>query len=69
MPDDRTKGEQALGDPRAEPCHRVSAVALERELVLELVEDRLDPLANAAERTEAMALVTAIGIPSLAQSR
>src|SRR5919197_3448009 len=61
VPDASSEGEQPLRHPRAKADHRVGAVALEPELVLELVEDRLDPLANAAERAEARALVATIG--------
>jgi hypothetical protein len=39
----------------------VGAVALQRELVLELVEDRLDPLPNAAQVAEPRRLVAAVG--------
>src|SRR5680860_859533 len=61
VPDAGTEGQQSLDDARAQPADRVGAVALQRELVLELVEDRLDPLANPAEFAEAGCLVTAIG--------
>src|SRR5512139_1898151 len=61
VPDDRAHAEQALGHPGEQPGRGVGAVALQRELVLELVEERLDPLADAAQITEAGCLVAAVG--------
>src|SRR5512139_2589213 len=61
VPDGRPEGEQPLADARPEPVHPVGAVTLQGELVLELVEDRLDPLANGAERAVAGRLVAAVG--------
>ncbi len=61
VPDADPEREQPLCDPRAEAGHGVGAMVLERELVLELVEDRLDPLANAAEVAVPMCLVAAVG--------
>src|SRR3989304_6403150 len=45
--------EQTLGDAGDEALEGAGAVALERELVLARVDDRLDPLAHATERAEA----------------
>src|SRR5680860_348722 len=53
VPDAGTEGQQSSGDACAQPADRVGAVAFQRELVLELVEDRLDPLANPASATSA----------------
>src|SRR6266581_6323553 len=55
------EGEQALGNAGDQAGHRVGAVALERELALERVDDRLDPLADAAQSAEAAGLVLAVG--------
>src|SRR5215212_11011140 len=61
--------EHALTDahPHAGGC--VAAVALERELTLESVIDRLDPLADAAERAEARLFVAAVGADELGAER
>src|SRR6266516_2247333 len=55
------ESEQALGDAGDQAGHRVGAVALERELALERVDDRLDPLAHAAQPAKASGLVFAVG--------
>ena len=47
----------------------VAAVAFERELALEGVVDRLDPLADAAERAEARLFVVAVGADELGAER
>jgi hypothetical protein len=53
---------------RANTLGDVAAVVLERELALGGVDDRLDPLPDAAERAEARALVAAVGAESWASS-
>src|SRR6266545_3384377 len=61
VPDASGEGEYALADANPDACGDVTAVIFERELSLERVVDRLDPLAHAAERSEALALVLAVG--------
>src|SRR3990170_40215 len=58
--------EQALRDAGHEALQGTGAVALERELVLASVDDRLDPLADAAERAEARWFVAAVRTQQLA---
>ena len=58
--------EQALRDAGDEALQGAGAVALQRELILAGVDDRLDPLADAAERAEASWFVTAVGTQQLA---
>ncbi len=53
--------EQALGDAGDEAGERAGAVALEGELALAGVHDRLDPLAHVADSSEARLLVAAVG--------
>src|SRR6266511_534865 len=60
------EGEQALRDARDESFERARVVALERELPLGCLDDRFDPLTNAAERSEAGLLVLAVGAQQLA---
>src|SRR6266536_5301113 len=55
------EGEEAKPDPGAEPRRAPRPVALEPELALAGPKHRLDPLANAAQRAEAWALVAAVG--------
>jgi hypothetical protein len=62
VPDDGAHGEQVLRGPGDEARRGVGAVALERELVLVLVEDRLDPPSDPAEVAEARCLVAAVGV-------
>ena len=52
--------EHALADARPDAVGGVGAVAFERELALECVVDRFDPLADAAERAEPPWFVAAV---------
>src|SRR3990170_8723725 len=61
--------EQTLRDAGDEALQGAGAVALERELVLAGVDDRLDPLSEAAERTEASWFIAAVGAHELAAAR
>jgi hypothetical protein len=54
------RGEQALGDAGHNSRQGARPVTLERELLLERLEDRFDPLAHAAERAKARRLVVAV---------
>ena len=69
VPAARGEGEDALADARPDALRGVAAVALERELALEGVVDRLDPLTDAAQRTEARRLVLAVGSDELGAER
>jgi hypothetical protein len=69
VPDAGGEGEHALADARPDPFGDVAAVILERELALGGVDDRLDPLADAAERAEALGLALAIGADELRVER
>src|SRR5438445_7878154 len=60
MPDAGPERQQPLGDPGAQAGQGMGAVALRGELVLELVEDRLDPLAHATEVAETSRLAAAV---------
>src|SRR5512142_2105339 len=55
------QGEDALADAGPDAFGDVAAVVLERELTLEGVVDRLDPLADPAELAEPGLLVFAVG--------
>ena len=55
VPQAGSEREQPLRDAADQPGHRVGAVALERELALDRVDDRLDPLAHATEAAESAA--------------
>src|SRR6266545_4078403 len=55
------EGQDALADAYPDSFGDMAAVVLERELAFEGVVDRLDPLADPAERSEALALILAIG--------
>src|SRR5215208_1872686 len=59
-PDASSQGQQSLRDP--DPCalDGVSAVVFQAELVLEGVEDGLDPLADSPQRAEPVGLITAV---------
>src|SRR5262245_22954238 len=57
----RGEGEEAAGDAADEAGEGAAAVAFEGELVFEGVERRFDPLADAAEWSEAWAFVLAVG--------
>src|SRR3990172_3665853 len=61
VPETGGESQHALGDAGDQAGHRVSAVALQRELALERVEDRLDPLAHAAQSAKAAGLVLSGG--------
>src|SRR5215218_11179707 len=61
VPEAGGEGERALSDAGGDAAEGSAAVAFERELVFERVEDRFDPLARAAERAEAERLVVAVG--------
>src|SRR5918999_5527634 len=61
--------EHALADTGPDAVGGVGAVTLERELALEGVVDRLDPLADAAERAEAGLLALAVGAHELGAER
>jgi len=61
VPEADDEDEEALRDAGAEAGHGVGAVVFERELAFEGVEDRLDPLADAAEVAEAGLFVSAVG--------
>jgi hypothetical protein len=56
-----SEGEQALCDAGGKAWECAGAVALEGELALAGVHDRLDPLAHLADRSEAWLLVAAVG--------
>lgn len=49
MPDGGSHGQQALPDPGVDAVRAASAVLFERQLALEGVEDRFDPLAHAQQ--------------------
>src|SRR5918998_2628276 len=55
------QSEESDRDSGHEAGHRVRAMALQRELAFEGVDDRFDPLADRAEPAEATRLVFAIG--------
>src|SRR5215211_7846168 len=61
VPEAGGEGQQSLRDAGDDAAERARPVALERELLLERLEDRLDPLPGAAERPEARLLVLAVG--------
>src|SRR5215210_1543502 len=61
VPEAGGEREQALGDATDEAGHGVRAVTLQRELALDRVEGRLDPLAHAAEGAQAGLLVLSVG--------
>src|SRR3954449_3684561 len=68
VPEDGCEREQALGDAGEQSGHGVRAVAFERELTFDRVDDRLDPLAHAAKAAEARLLAFAVGAQKLAPS-
>src|SRR6266496_4859935 len=61
VPEGGGEREQSLGDSGLQARHGVSAVLFERELAFDRVDDRLDPLPDAAETAEACWLVFAVG--------
>src|SRR6266511_1102858 len=60
VPEAGGEREQALGDAGDQAGHGVGAVLFERELAFDRVDDRFDPLADAAEAAEAWLLVFAV---------
>src|SRR5579875_823413 len=61
VPDAGGECEQAQGDAGGDAQDGATAVAFEREGVLEGVYDRFDPLAHAAELAEPRRLASAVG--------
>jgi hypothetical protein len=60
-PDASGQGQQPLGDADPDALDGMGAVAFQTELVFEGVEDRLDPLANAAQVAEPPRLISPVG--------
>src|SRR5918994_5593954 len=67
-PDRCGQGEQPLGDAGEHPAQGAATMLFQPELVLEGVDDRLDPLAHPAQRPEPVGLVGAVGRTSRAPS-
>src|SRR3990170_1691006 len=65
VPDTGRESEDALADACPDAVGGVPAVLFEGELSLERVVDRFDPLADPAERAEALALARAVGANEL----
>src|SRR5512138_1756822 len=61
VPDADCEREHALADACPDAVEGAAAVAFERELSFGGVDDRLDPLADAAERAVAGSLAAAVG--------
>src|SRR5215469_10163246 len=61
VPDGGGHGQQPLGDAGIDACGGAAAVAFEVELAFEGVVDRLDPLADPADRPVPWCLVAAVG--------
>src|SRR5262245_66663651 len=61
VPDGGGHGQQPLGDAHVDAGGGAAAVAFEVELAFEGVVDRLDPLADPADRAVAGFLVAAVG--------
>src|SRR5829696_9388770 len=59
-PDPGGQGEQPLGDADEHPTQGAATMLFQAELVLEGVDDRLDPLAHATQRSEPARLILAI---------
>src|SRR5919198_5640674 len=59
-PDGCGQGQQPLADADEDPTQGAAMVLFQPELVLEGVDDRLDPLAHAAKRPEPARLVLAV---------
>src|SRR5438034_1075567 len=59
-PDRGGQGEQPLGDADEHPAEGTATMLLQPELLLERVDDRLDPLPHPAQRPEPARLVLAI---------
>lgn len=69
-PDAGRQGRDPRSDARAQALGGAGAVALERQDVLEGLEDRLDPLADAPEmRTAALGLIGSPGRTTCPPSR
>src|SRR5437588_13053877 len=60
VPDGRGEGEEALGHAREDALIRPAAVAFESKLALEGPEDRLHPLPDPAQGSQAAGLVPPI---------
>jgi hypothetical protein len=67
-PDPGRQGEQPLGDPDPDALDGAGAMALQAELVLEGVDDRLDPLANPTQGAEPGGFIGRSGRTSRAPS-
>src|ERR671912_2846196 len=67
-PDRGGQGQQSLADADKDPAQGAAAMLFQPELVLEGVDDRLDPLAHPAQRPEPVGLVGAVGRTSRAPS-
>ena len=65
VPEAGREGQHALGDSCDDAGECAGAVAFERELFLERLEDRLDPLSHPAERSKPRPLVLAVGADEL----
>src|SRR5437867_5993013 len=65
VPDAGGEGQHALADACPDAFGDVTAVVFERELALGGVVDRLDPLADGAERSEPRRLALAVGAHEL----
>ena len=63
------KGEQTQADPRTEAREGSGTMALEAELTLAGLKDRLDPLAHRPARSEAPGLVLSIGTQEASAQR
>src|SRR5581483_149217 len=61
VPDADCERQESLADACPDAVECAAAVPLERELAFDRVDDRFDPLADAAERAEAGLLVAAVG--------
>src|ERR671924_1025484 len=59
-PDSSGQGQQPLGDPNPDTLDGVGAVVFQAKLVLEGVEDGLDPLADPAQRAEPVGLISPV---------
>ena len=60
-PDRGGQGEQPLADADEDPAEDAATVLLQAELLLEGVDDRLDPLAHPAQGPEPARLILAVG--------
>ena len=59
-PDPSGQGEEPLTDADNDPAQRATTMAFQSKLVLEGVDDRLDPLAHPTQRPEPARLVAAV---------